>query len=291
MARILIIGADGAIGQALEKHLQARGDDVIGTSRREHHERARFSLDLAAPDISNVQLPTCDVAIVCAAMARFADCRDNPELARAVNVTGPQIIGHKVVTQGGRVIYLSSSVALPCDRPQAPANQPRDPHSAYGRYKADGETAILRLGNGASIFRLTKVIQPDMPLFKGWIEALSNGRPISAFSDLTFSPITLHDVLNGITVTMNDGGGGIYQVSGAADPSYVDAARHLARSFGRSDAMVNPVLASENGIDARDIVRFTSLDTSRITDLSGWHPPHYGAVLDRVFAKQQHAAS
>lgn len=285
MTRALIIGADGAIGLALERYLLARGDEVIGTSRRDPPPDDRIHLDLADPGIADTHPPDCDVAIVCAAMARFADCRDKPELARAINVTGPEAIGRKVVSNGGRILYLSSSVALACDRPHAPADQPRDPRSAYGRFKAEGEEAILALGPGASVFRLTKVMVPDMELFNGWIDSLSRGQAVKAFLDQTFSPLRMSDVVAGLAAAIDDAGSGIYQISGAGDPSYADVARHFARRLGQPDDLVESALAVDNGIDPSDVTRFTSLDTSRITALTGWRPPDPFAVLDEVFAE------
>jgi hypothetical protein len=79
----VIVGADASFGGSLSSELLARGHGVAATTRRRERATAEgLFLDLAEPI---PRLPETDVAIICAAMARFEDCRGNPMLARRVN--------------------------------------------------------------------------------------------------------------------------------------------------------------------------------------------------------------
>lgn len=285
MARVLIVGADGTIGHAVADALVRHGDQVIGTSRRATSQvpGVRMPLDLARDDVDSVDLPAVDAAVICAAMARFADCREQPERARLVNITAPAALSRRLVQAGARVVLLSTSAVFDCMSPRVPSDQARAPKSAYGTLKAEAETEILRLGQGASVLRLTKVLTPDQPLLVDWIAALGRGDRIRAFRDLTVSPISLDDVVHAVLAVLKDGAGGIYQVSGAEDVSYADVARHLARRLGGDPDQVEAVLATDHGIPAGEIARFTSLDTSRLTAATGFSPPAAAAVIDRVF--------
>lgn len=284
--RALVVGADGTIGAALIAALRRRGDVAIGTTRRkEAGERAdTLFLDLADPRAAGgVSLPDADVAFFCAAMTRFSDCRLQPELARRVNVDAPAALAQQLVSRGTRVILLSTGAVFDGRSAQVPANQPTSPTTAYGRFKADAEQAFLALGAAASIVRLTKVLTPGLPLFAGWIEALGRGETIGAFSDMSVSPITLEDAVSGLLAVADDAGGGIYQISGAADISYVEAARHLARRLGVGPDRVTAVRAVDNGITPEQAMPFTSLDPARMVALTGRPAPDPFDVLDRVY--------
>lgn len=282
---MLVIGVDGLIGRALAQALAARGDTVVGTSRRPSPggAGAPITLDLAASGAARTPLPPVDAAVICAAMARFADCREQPELARRVNVEAPVALAARLATSGARVVLLSTSAVFDCRTPHVTAEQPPSPRSAYGALKAEAEAKILALGARACVLRLTKVLTPDMPLFVNWIAGLRRGRAIEAFDDLTISPLRTQDVVAALLAVLSDRGGGIYQVSGAEDISYADAARHLARRLGVAPDLVGTTRAVDRGIPESEVTRYTSLDASRLAALTGWTPPPAEAVIDAVF--------
>ena len=69
------------------RFLAAAGHDVIATTRqRDRVNSATTFLDMGE---GLGALPRADVAVICAAITRFSDCRNFPELARQVNVTAP----------------------------------------------------------------------------------------------------------------------------------------------------------------------------------------------------------
>ena len=70
---ILIVGGDAMIGAASAAHLKDSGHRVYATTRR--HASATGDnpyLDLSQPEPSN--LPSADVVIIAAAIARLGDC-------------------------------------------------------------------------------------------------------------------------------------------------------------------------------------------------------------------------
>lgn len=280
--RILIVGGDGVIGGALERKLATMGHDVAVTTR--HLERVTEGtvfLDLARP---HVALPRAKYAVICAAMTRFSDCREMPELARQINVTAPVALCADLVSRGTRVVLLSTSAVFDGRTPHVDANKPPSPRSMYGRLKADTERGVLALGENASVLRLTKVLSRETGILAQWISELKSGRNIRAFDDHRFCPIMLDDALDAIAALIEGGGSGIYQVSGSADISFAEAARHLAARIGVSPLQVTAVKAGESGVPPDEITPFTSLDASRLSSLTGYVPPRPYTVIDKVFA-------
>lgn len=278
---VLIIGGDGAIGAALAGALRDIGHEVTVTSRRGGAAQA-VTFDLAAPDVE--ALPVFDVTVICAAMARFEDCRTKPDLARQVNVTTPASLAQRMRRQGKRVILLSTSAVFDCLTPKRKADDVHSPRSAYGRFKADAERAVLSHGEGMSVLRLTKIVRTDQGVFPGWIAALAQGRSITAFGDHSLCPLPMAAVIDALVAIATRGGDGIFQVSGEDDLTYVEAGRMFASELGVLVGRVTEVAAASAGLPGDEVTPFTSLDTERLSALTGFVPPKAREVLRDVYA-------
>ncbi len=282
--RALVVGVDAGIGAALVGALQRRGDTVYGTTRRSGpHAAGTVVIDLAGADLDTVALPEADIAFFCAAMTGLAECRKDPELARRVNTTGPARLARRLVARGTRVILLSTNAVYDWQSPRVPASEPPCPLTVYGRLKAEAEAEFSALGDAAMILRLSKVLTPELKLFCGWIEALAAGREVTAFTDLHLAPIRLDDAVSALLALADRSESGLFQVSGAKDMSYVEAARHLARRLGAPLTRVVESRAADAGFPREEITTFSSLDSSRLCGLTGWTPPDPYDVLDDVF--------
>jgi dTDP-4-dehydrorhamnose reductase len=289
--RALVVGVDGGIGAALTQALRQRGDEVLGTTRRPApHVPGVLSLDLARAHMDSVALPDVDIAFFCAAMTGLAECRKDPDLARRVNATGPARLAQRLVARGTRVLLLSTNAVYDWQTPCVPASQLPCPLTVYGQLKAEAETEFAALGEAAVILRLSKVLTPELKLFCGWIDALADGGEVTAFTDLHLAPIALADAVSALLALADRPVSGLFQISGAKDISYVAAARHLARRLGVPQTRVGEGSAAAAGFPAEEITTFSSLDSSRFSELTGWVPPDPYAVLDRVFGPALAAA-
>ncbi|MGO9719801.1 MAG: sugar nucleotide-binding protein [Methylocella sp.] len=282
--RAIVIGTDGLIGSALAKALRARGDSVVGTTRRDKGAAPNdLFLDLADPSESGALLPEADVCFLCAAMTNFADCRARPDLARMTDVLTPAKIAARLAGTGVRTILLSTSAVLDCKEPGMSAERARAPASLYGRFKAEAEEAVLKHGELGAVVRLTKVLTPDMRLMGDWIATLRAGREIAAIRDLRIAPLTLRHVVSALVAVADAGAGGIWQISGASDIAYDGVARYLATRLGLSTSLVRSITAAERGLPAEDVTAYTSLDCARLRAAAGFVPPEPEAVIDEVF--------
>jgi dTDP-4-dehydrorhamnose reductase len=285
--RCLIIGVDGSFGGALRQSLLRLGHEVIATTRRRDHAGDHLFIDLAAP---LPPLPQADVVIICAAMARLEDCRRYPELAHRVNVAAPLELARAFTGAGARVMLLSSSSVFGCLSPHVDETAEPMPRSAYARLKAEVEARMLALGSQVSVLRLTKVVKPDAGLLSEWIRQLGDGRPVRAFDDCRFCPLTVAHVVDAVTAVIEGGESGIYHVSGAADVAYMAAARFFAQRIGVADALVEPMHGVASGLPEAELTPFTSLATGRLSRLNGFVPPEAFAVLQDVYGPEINAA-
>jgi dTDP-4-dehydrorhamnose reductase len=285
--KAIVIGADGIIGEALVRALSRRGNIVYGTTRRRASVTDnRIFLDLAASDIESAPLPHSDITFFCAGIVTFAECRTNRALARQVNVMARASLARRMAAAGTRVVLLSTSSVFDGRVSHVPVTRPPCPINAYGEFAAEAEKMFGTLGSTASIVRFTKLITPSAKLIIGWIDGLSHGRPVTAFSELRMAPISLDDAIAALLAVADDPTGGIYQVSGAADVSYYDAARYIALRLQVDPALVVEKRAIDAGIPPEEIPRFSSLDTKRFTEITGRPAPEPFAVIDSVFGKE-----
>jgi dTDP-4-dehydrorhamnose reductase len=286
--RAIVVGVDGLIGGALLAELRARGENAIGTTRRRERVRAgdTFFFDLLNPEIEEFR--SADVVFICAAMTGLAECRRSPQLAERVICTAPVGLSAFLASNGARVVFLSTSAVLDCKEPLMRADRFRGGTSIYGRYKAEAESRILALGRLATVVRLTKVLTPQQALLKEWVGALQAGRSVDAFDDHRISPIAVRDAVDALAAIGRDGGDGVYQVSGASDWSYREIASHIAVRLGADPNLVHGCSAADRGIPVDEILSFTSLDTSRLSDLSGFRAPKPHDVVDTVLSLSGH---
>jgi dTDP-4-dehydrorhamnose reductase len=285
--RCLIIGVDGSFGGALSRSLQGLGHEVVATTRRRDCAGKHLFLDLAAP---LPVLPQVNVAVICAAMARLDDCRRYPELAHRVNVTAPLELARTLTEAGSRVILLSTSAVFGCLAPHVEESAGPAPRSAYARLKAEAEARLLELSPQIAVLRLTKVVKPNSGLLSEWIRHLGDGRPVRAFDDSRFCPLTVAHVVDAVAAVIEGSQGGVYHVSGAADVSYAAAAKFFAQRIGVVNDLVEPVHGVDSGLPNEELTPFTSLATSRLSWLNGFVPPEAFEVLQNVYAPEIAAA-
>src|SRR5262249_39772121 len=155
--------------------------------------------------------------------------------------------------------------------------------SVYGRLKTEAESRLLEKGQGTAVLRLTKVLNSGTGILTKWIDDLAVGKEIRAFEDHRFCPLPLCAAVDAIAAIIRSGESWLFQLSGANDISYVEAARYLASRLGRPPKKVIAVSAEANGLLMDEITPYTSLDTSRLSEMTGFVPPRAFEVIDTVY--------
>jgi dTDP-4-dehydrorhamnose reductase len=140
------------------------------------------------------------------------------------------------------------------------------------------------------IVRLTKVLSRTDKLLTGWIENLAQGKPVTPFADMTMAPVSLENVVDVLVWAITATPGGVVQVSGPRDITYVQAARRLATRMQADMGLVKNGLAASAGLSADETPPFTSLDTTRLYAESSIRiADAYDLIDDILAAHTQHA--
>ena len=229
-SRVLIVGADGLLGGAVEKRLRSTERfEVVGTSRRSEvcTRGDRLFLDLCDPEALDLSAPF-DVAVLCAGVGGEAACEADPEGARQVNVTGAVRLAARLSEAGCHILAISSNAVFDRSREFFTTRDQRDPRSEYGRQKLELEDALGRIGN-TCVLRVTKVLDEASGLLQRWDEALERGGVIEAFDNHFISPVSPDEVASVLLTLIDRRARGIFQFSGAESLSFYDyALRHYA---------------------------------------------------------------
>ncbi len=283
--RVLVVGSDGLIGQALLRHFSDRHRDVCGTTRRAD----RVSIDTMLLDLDQDLTawrppPDCSVAYLCAAVTNQEKCRLNPGATRQLNVTKTVELARILVDAGIFVVFLSTNLVFDGQAPMSQPGAAPNPRTEYGRQKVLAEQSLLEMGEKVAVVRLSKVFHGNMTLLKKWAAALRQAETISPLGDLVCSPIPLDFVVNVLDRVGGKGTPGVFQVSGECDVAYSEIALRLARRLEADERLVQPASSQQLGLHLEQSPAHTTMDVSRLVQQLGLTPPTVQVALDSAFA-------
>ena len=145
----LIVGASGFIGKKLLSTLRETRR-VSYTSR--HGAGDSTALDLQAPEDFNYSLLNPgDTIYLLAAISSPDICRNQPELARAVNVSGTSVFIRRAIDRGAKVIFFSSDTVYGNRSSGFDETAECDPVGDYAKMKCEVEDGFKADNNFKSV--------------------------------------------------------------------------------------------------------------------------------------------
>jgi len=181
-----------------------------------------------------------DAVVFCAGVTNLSECENNPQRSYRINVENAIILLTELLKKVGHRLILSSSQVFDGLKPCRAVGEVTCPITEYGRQKVALEDAVLAYPN-TGVLRLTKVVHQDWNLLVNWREKLLRGEPIEAFSNVTFAPLDVAQVIRKIDELVAERSASIHHLSGSKDISYVTFAKQLALDLGASPGLVREV--------------------------------------------------
>jgi dTDP-4-dehydrorhamnose reductase len=146
--RIIIVGASGLIGGALESAARSAGHDIVGTySTRPRRGLVRF--DLTRDRLGDLvpDLGVDDAVVLMAAQIDQAWIVDHAEEARRINVEGAFACVEAAFGRGAHVVFMSTEAVFGTGREEGfDESAPPAPLSPYARHKAEVEAFLREVG-------------------------------------------------------------------------------------------------------------------------------------------------
>lgn len=236
--RVLITGGTGFLAINWACAVRDRWDVVLGTHRHQVAIDGVSSrrLDFETPGAFGRALVDAapDLVVHTAGLTDVDRCDADPAQARAVNAALAREVASETAARRIRLVHISTDHLFTGDRPLVTEDEPPRPVNEYGRSKRLAEEWVLEAAPGALLVRTN---------FFGWghaarrsftdwiIYTLREGRALSAFDDVFFTPILADRLAASVAALSAGGGSGIYNVCGDERISKYDFALAVARAF------------------------------------------------------------
>ena len=300
MQKILLLGANGQVGHALQTTLKPLGEVVCCT---------RADLDLsslaAQPNTLDLLVQRVKPTIIVNASAYTAVDRAEaePELANLLNAQVPGMLGAAAQKLGACVVHYSTDYVF--DGKKAGAYQESDqtnPLSVYGRSKLEGERLLSLNCKRSIVLRTSWVVGAEGGNFlKTMLKFAQERDALRIVSDQQGAPTSAKllaqstaDILRLMAEQpATDPRWGLYHLVAAgqtnwhAYASYVIAqARQLGWPIKIKDEAITPILTAEYPVAATRPLN-SVLDTSNIRKTFGLTLPDWQVGVDEVLQTLQ----
>jgi dTDP-4-dehydrorhamnose reductase len=237
--RIIITGADGQLGQALQQLLGAH--DLIPTDIPDYD----ITDPTIVPRFSDMRP---ELIIHCAAMTNVDGCAKDPDLAFKINAFGTQNVAHACLRTNADMLCVSTNEVFDgrTDAPYPETARP-NPINAYGSSKRAGEQMALNYAKDkVYIVRTAWLYGDNDRMFPGKIIAAADkhGR-LQVVTDEISNPTYAPDLAEAIASLIQTRAYGIYHFTNADYCSRFDFAREILRLSGREQIPIQPITLAD----------------------------------------------
>jgi dTDP-4-dehydrorhamnose reductase len=235
--RLLIIGASGFLGSALQRSRDPRFEFIA---------LDRFACDITSPTsvASAFAAARPAVAILLAALADIDRCEKEPALAHAINVEGARNVAQVCASSGAHLLFTSSGAIFDGEAESYRESDPPNPISVYGKSKAEAERVIRETLPSPAIVRLSLVLGASPhggtnALLDKLQAAFSKGTPVFAPSDESRNAIDAETLVQWLLdLAYAPEASGIFHLGSSDAISRYDMTLQLAEAMGYSRDLV-----------------------------------------------------
>lgn len=288
LQRILVIGREGQVAQALRAALPTPGTEVIAVGRPD------VDLLQAETVASAVRAVRPTLVVLPAAYTAVDRAEDEPDAAYAINAVAPGVIAAAAADVGAPIVHFSTdyvfdgSTATPYREDDATA-----PLGVYGASKLAGELAVARANPRHVILRTAWVCSPiganfvktmlrlaaERPALR--VVADQHGAPTFA-ADLARAVATIHGRLHDNGDAANDERWGVFHLASEGVTTWHGFAEAIVDGLARRGGLRVPVEAiatSEFPTRARRPA-YSKLATDKIARVYGVRMPDWRIGLE-----------
>jgi dTDP-4-dehydrorhamnose reductase len=239
--RILVTGANGQLGQALQNALEGRPATVILTDLPE--------LDIT-DDHSLQRLSDFDpdVVIHAAAMTNVDGCARDPDAAFSANALGTQNVARACLRCDADMVCVSTNEVFDGtgERPYL-EDAPTNPVNPYGSSKRAGEQMAVRLlEDRLYIVRTAWLYGPGGNNFPSKMISLADThKQLRVVDDEVGNPTYAPDLAEAIVQLIQTRAYGIYHFTNAGYCSRYDFAKEILRQSGREHIPIHPIALAD----------------------------------------------
>jgi dTDP-4-dehydrorhamnose reductase len=239
--RTIITGADGQLGQALQKALEEQVSAIIATDIPD--------FDISEPSIvQRFADMRPDLIIHCAAITDVDGCAKDPDTAFKVNAFGTQNVAHACLRANAEMVYISTNEVFDgrAEHPYTEDDKP-NPINPYGSSKRAGEQmAAHYLKTGLYIIRTAWLYSPGSQMFPSKIIAAADKHgELNVVTDEISNPTYTDDLAEAVAQLVRTHSYGIYHFTNADYCSRYDFAKEILRLSDRQQIPIHPITLAD----------------------------------------------
>lgn len=294
--KVLLYGKNGQVGWELQRAL-APVADVVAVDRE---DTGALCGDLTEADrVVDTVRKVCPDAIINAAAHTAVDkAESEPDLARAINATGPAALARAALECGAWLVHYSTDYVFDGSgsRPRA-EDDPTGPLNVYGQTKLEGEQSIRSSGCRHLIMRTSWVYASRGNNFARTMLRLAAERDELTVIDDQHGAPTGADLLADVTIHALGSAmrrpefSGTYHVAASGETTWFGYARHIietARAAGQpirvAPDAIRPVASTAFKTAAARPMN-SRLDTTKFRRTFDLLIPHWTSGVDRMLVE------
>ncbi len=239
--RIVITGADGQLGQALQKVLKDQGTTIFATDIPDFD----ITDHTIVQQLSDIRP---DLIIHCAAMTDVDGAARDPDTAFQINAFGSQNVAHACLRCGADMVCVSTNEVFDgsSDYPYPEEARP-NPINPYGSSKRSGEQmAAHYLKDKLYIVRTAWIYSHGVNNFPAKIIAAADKHSeLRVVTDEVSNPTYVPDLAAAIAQLIRTGVYGVYHFTNAGYCSRYDFAKEILRFSGRQEVPIQPITLAD----------------------------------------------
>lgn len=241
---LLVLGAAGTLGVAMQRLARERGLPYVAWSRR----------DVDITDADAVRRAVTSVhpwAVVnTAGWVRVDDAEHERDACRRANVSGAEIIARIAAEHSVPLCTFSSDLVFGTTalRPFVESDTPA-PRNIYGHSKLDAERRVLTLHERALVVRTSAFFGDwdDANFVTRTLAALHRGEDALAPTDAVVSPTYVTDLAHGCLDLLIDGAHGLWHLANIGACTWLELAQRAATAAGLDATRIQGCTSREIG--------------------------------------------
>jgi dTDP-4-dehydrorhamnose reductase len=267
--RIVITGANGQLGHAVNQVLKNRTDiTIINTDMGEPTAYCPIILDITNPVavMNLVQDLKPEIIINCAAHTAVDLCETDQERAYRINALGPKNLATAADALDVTLVHISTDYVFDgnAENPYA-EDAVTNPQSVYGTTKLAGEDFVKTLCSKYYIIRTAWLYGNGKNFIKTMLNLAEKNPEIKVVNDQFGSPTSALELARAIEVIMDSEQYGIYHATCEGVTTWYEFAVEIFNQSGE-DVIVKPI-SSEEFKAAAKRPQYSVLENKRLKEL------------------------
>lgn len=288
MKRIMITGASGQLGLALQQLLKEKEEyQLYRTDTIAREDGTITALDItdekAVQDYVKAIKP--DIIINCAALTAVDLCECEQEKAYQINALGPKYLAQAAQEAGAKLVHISTDYVYDGQAtvPYTEEDKP-NPASVYGRTKLVGDEFALEVCTRTFILRTAWVYGEGKNFVKTMLRLADSGNKVRVVADQFGTPTSALELARVIVFLIDSESYGIYHATCEGSTSWYEFAVAIFKEAGKT-VDVEAIPTAEFLTPAKRPM-YSVLDKKALRDRHGYRMMDWEDALKEYMSKE-----